>query len=101
MVKIRLKRMGKKAQPTYRVVVADARAPRDGRVLDSIGRYDPRTSPSTLEIDPERALEWLRKGAQPTPPVTKLMEISGVLQRFQAERPQRAPSAAGGGVRRD
>ncbi|MGH2731937.1 MAG: 30S ribosomal protein S16 [Actinomycetota bacterium] len=87
MVKIRLKRLGKKAQPTYRVVVADSRAPRDGRVLDSIGRYDPRTSPSTLEIDSERALEWLRKGARPTDPVTKLMEISGVLQRFRSERP--------------
>jgi small subunit ribosomal protein S16 len=82
MVKLRLRRMGKKGQPTYRVVVADARAPRDGRFIDSIGRYNPRTEPSTIEIDEDKALEWLRKGAQPSEAVTRLLEITGVWQRF-------------------
>lgn len=74
--------MGKKGQPTYRVVAADARAPRDGRFIEAIGRYDPRTEPSTIEIDEDKALDWLRKGAQPSEAVTKLLEITGVWQRF-------------------
>jgi small subunit ribosomal protein S16 len=74
--------MGKKGQPTYRVVAADARAPRDGRFIETIGRYDPRTEPSTIEIEEDKALDWLRKGAQPTDAVTKLLEITGVWQRF-------------------
>lgn len=78
MVKIRLRRMGKKKQPTYRVVVCDSRAPRDGRFLESIGRYDPRREPSVVEIDADRAREWLGKGAQPTAAVRKLLEIAGV-----------------------
>jgi small subunit ribosomal protein S16 len=85
MVKLRLRRMGKKGQPTYRVVAADARAPRDGRFIESIGRYDPRTEPSTIEIDEERALDWLRKGAQPSEAVAKLLEITGVSQRFSSK----------------
>lgn len=79
MVKIRLRRMGKKKQPTYRVVVTDARAPRDGAFIDAIGRYNPRTEPSEIEIDSDKALEWLNKGAQPTPAVAKLLKIVGVL----------------------
>lgn len=79
MVKIRLRRIGKKKQPTYRVVVADSRAPRDGRFIESIGRYAPRNEPSVVEIDHERALEWLGKGAQPTEAVTKLLQIAGVI----------------------
>lgn len=79
MVKIRLRRIGKKKQPTYRVVVADSRAPRDGRFIESIGRYAPRNEPSIVEIDQERALEWLGKGAQPTEAVTKLLQIAGVI----------------------
>ncbi len=77
-VKIRLKRMGKKKQPTYRVVVADGRSPRDGRFIEAIGRYDPRQEPSVVEIDNDKALDWLQKGAQPTDPVRKLLEISGL-----------------------
>ncbi len=65
-VKMRLIRTGKKKQPTYRVIVIDGRSPRDGRYLDQIGRYDPRQEPSLVEIDNEKAVDWLRKGAQPT-----------------------------------
>jgi small subunit ribosomal protein S16 len=78
MVKIRLRRIGKKKQPTYRVVVADARAPRDGRFIEAIGKYAPRNEPSVVEIDREKALEWLGKGAQPTEAVSKLFSIAGV-----------------------
>lgn len=85
-VKIRLKRMGKKKQPTYRVVVADARSPRDGRFIESIGRYDPRPSPSVIEIDNERAKYWLGTGAQPTERVEKLLEISGAVRRPKVSR---------------
>jgi small subunit ribosomal protein S16 len=85
-VKIRLKRMGKKKQPTYRVVVADGRSPRDGRFIEAIGRYDPRQEPSVVEIDNDKALDWLRKGAQPTDPVRKLLEISGAWSRFKVAK---------------
>ncbi|HEX2052677.1 MAG TPA: 30S ribosomal protein S16 [Actinomycetota bacterium] len=79
MVKIRLRRIGKKKQPTYRVVVADSRAPRDGRFIEAIGRYAPREEPSLVEIDADRAREWLGKGAQPSEAVAKLLKIAGVL----------------------
>jgi small subunit ribosomal protein S16 len=79
-VKIRLTRKGKKKQPTYRVVVADARAPRDGRYIEQIGRYDPRQEPSVVEIDQERATYWLERGAQPSEPVRRLLEVVGVLE---------------------
>jgi small subunit ribosomal protein S16 len=82
-VKMRLIRMGKTKQPTYRVVVMDSRSPRDGRYLDQVGRYDPRAEPSVVEIDNEKAVEWLRKGAQPTDTVKKLLEISGALSRLK------------------
>ena len=65
-VKLRLKRMGKKKQPTYRVVAADSRSPRDGRFIESIGFYAPRSEPSEVKIDNDKAVEWLRKGAQPS-----------------------------------
>ncbi len=78
-VKIRLSRVGAKKQPYYRVVVADARAPRDGRFIEVIGRYNPRTEPSTVEIDKEKALAWLSKGAQPTDQVKNLLKIAGVI----------------------
>ena len=78
-VKIRLTRKGKKKQPTYRVVVADSRAPRDGRYIEQIGRYDPRQEPSVVVIDNERAAFWLERGAQPSDAVRKLLEISGAL----------------------
>lgn len=85
-VKIRLKRMGKKKQPTYRVVVADSRSPRDGRIIERLGRYDPRQEPSLVEIDNERTQYWLSTGAQPTDRVRKLLEISGAVARAKVSR---------------
>ena len=85
-VKIRLTRMGKKKQPSYRVVVVDSRKPRDGAYIEQIGRYDPRQEPSLVEINNERALDWLQKGAQPTERAKKLLEISGAWTRFAIDR---------------
>jgi small subunit ribosomal protein S16 len=85
-VKIRLMRVGKKKQPTYRVVVADGRSPRDGRFIEIIGQYAPRQEPSLVQIDGESALAWLRKGAQPTEQVQKLLTTTGVWEQYQAER---------------
>jgi small subunit ribosomal protein S16 len=85
-VKIRLMRMGKKKQPTYRVVVADSRSPRDGRNIETIGHYRPRQDPSVADIDGEKALAWLRKGAQPTEQVQKLLTVSGVWAQFESEK---------------
>ena len=85
-VKIRLTRMGKKKQPSYRVVVMDSRKPRDGAYIEQIGRYDPRQDPSLVEIDNERALDWLNKGAQPTERAQKLLEISGAWTRFRVSK---------------
>jgi small subunit ribosomal protein S16 len=85
-VKIRLMRVGKRKQPTYRVVVADARSPRDGRIIETIGHYGPRNEPSQLDIQGDRALEWLRKGAQPSESVQKLLTISGVWAEFESEK---------------
>jgi small subunit ribosomal protein S16 len=82
-VKIRLIRMGKTKQPTYRVVVMDGRSPRDGRYLDRVGRYDPRQEPSLIEIDNDKAVEWIRRGAQPTDTVRKLLEISGAMAQLK------------------
>jgi small subunit ribosomal protein S16 len=87
-VKIRLMRVGKKKQPTYRVVVADSRSPRDGRIIETIGHYGPREEPSRVSIDADRALDWLRKGAKPTESVQKLLTVSGVWSTFTAERPE-------------
>ncbi len=83
-VKLRLMRMGKKKQPTYRVVAADARAPRDGRFIEIIGTYEPRQEPSRIVIDNEKALDWLRKGAQPTDRVQVLLRESGAWAEFEA-----------------
>jgi len=83
-VKIRLMRVGKKKQPSYRVVVADARSPRDGRFIEIIGKYGPREEPTLVDIDADKALGWLRKGAQPTEQVQKLLAKSGVWEQFQA-----------------
>ena len=74
-VKIRLSRVGGKKNPIYRVVVADSRMPRDGRFIEVIGRYNPQTEPSLVQIDQERALKWLADGAQPTQSVEKLLRI--------------------------
>jgi len=85
-VKIRLMRVGKRKQPTYRVVVADGRSPRDGRIIESIGKYGPRQEPSLVDIDGEKALDWLRKGAQPTEQVQKLLAAAGVWERYEQEK---------------
>jgi len=78
-VKIRLARHGTKGAPFYRIVVADSRSPRDGKFIDRIGTYNPRTQPSDIKVDEEKAKAWLGKGAQPTDQVRKLLQISGVL----------------------
>jgi small subunit ribosomal protein S16 len=85
-VKIRLMRVGKRKQPTYRVVVADGRSPRDGRIIESIGKYGPRQEPSLVDIDGEKALDWLRKGAQPTEQVQKLLAAAGVWEQYEQEK---------------
>jgi small subunit ribosomal protein S16 len=85
-VKIRLMRMGKRKQPTYRVVVADSRSPRDGRFIEIIGHYRPRQDPSVIDIDGDKALSWLRKGVQPTEPVQKLLAVTGVWAQFESEK---------------
>ena len=82
-VKMRLIRIGKTKQPVYRVVVIDSRSPRDGRYLDQVGRYDPRQEPSLVEIDNEKAVSWMQKGAQPTDRVKKLLEISGAMSSYK------------------
>ena len=82
-VKIRLMRVGKKKQPSYRVVVTDSRSPRDGRFIEVLGQYAPREDPSVVTIDNDRALHWLRVGAQPTEQVGKLLEISGVWAAYK------------------
>jgi small subunit ribosomal protein S16 len=85
-VKIRLMRMGKKKQPTYRVVAADSRSPRDGRFIEILGTYEPRAEPSVILIDTAKAVRWLVKGAQPTERVAKLLETSGAMDEFRAVR---------------
>ncbi len=87
MVKIRLMRVGKRKQPSYRVVVADSRSPRDGRIIESIGHYHPRQEPSHIEINNERALHWLQKGAQPSNTVQNLLKITGAWSEFTGEAP--------------
>ena len=79
-VKIRLKRVGKKKQPYYRVVVADSRFPRDGRFIEEIVTYDPHTNPSTFKVDADKAKDWIAKGAQPTETVKKLLKYNGILE---------------------
>ena len=88
--RIRLRRMGAKKRPFYRVVVADQRAPRDGRFIENIGKYHPLEEPSLIEIDEERALHWLRVGAQPSSQVRNLMVKIGIWDRFVQERPSAA-----------
>lgn len=82
MLKIRLRRVGAKKQPGYRVVVADARTPRDGRFVETIGFYNPRTEPETVQIKEDRALHWLSAGAQPTEAVARLLTKQGTMERF-------------------
>ncbi len=79
-VKIRLTRMGKKKAPYYRIIVADGRAPRDGRFIETIGTYDPNQEPSAVKIDKEAAEKWLKNGAQPTEVVAKLLKAEGIIK---------------------
>jgi small subunit ribosomal protein S16 len=80
MVKIRLKRIGAKKKPFYRIVVADSRSPRDGKFIEQIGTYNPLTDPSEIKVDAEKAKKWLSTGAQPTETVKKLLKIAGVTE---------------------
>ena len=81
-VKLRLTRVGKTKQPQYRVIAADSRRARDGRFIEILGQYNPRTEPSTITIDNDKAVAWLEKGAQPTEVVEKLLKISGAWEQF-------------------
>jgi small subunit ribosomal protein S16 len=85
LLKIRLSRVGKKKQPTYRVVVADARSARDGAVIDVIGRYNPRSQPKFIEIDGDKARDWMSKGAQPTDVVARLLTNQGIDKAAKGE----------------
>ena len=77
-VKIRLTRVGSKKNPIYRVVVADSRSPRDGRFIEIVGRYNPQTDPSTIDLDEAKIKDWISKGARPTAPVTRLIKAAGI-----------------------
>jgi small subunit ribosomal protein S16 len=85
-VKLRLRRMGKKKQPVYKLVAADSRSPRDGKFIEAIGLYNPLTHPSTLEINEDRALYWLNNGAQPTDTVKNLFSQKGILLERHLKR---------------
>ena len=86
-VKLRLMRVGKTKQPTYRIVAADSRSPRDGRFIEIVGTYAPRSDPSEINVKSDKALSWLAKGAQPTETVKKLFKISGVWGEYEASKP--------------
>lgn len=93
-VKLRLRREGTVKRPHYRIVAADARSPRDGRFIEILGQYHPLENPSRIELDNERALHWLRHGAQPTDPVKQLLRITGVWEEFKpGDKPKRDRSA--------
>ena len=77
-VKIRLRRMGQKKAPFYRIIVADSRSPRDGKFIDEIGTYDPNTDPSTINVDAEVAKKWIANGAKPTDVVAKIFKVAGI-----------------------
>ncbi|HEX6971210.1 MAG TPA: 30S ribosomal protein S16 [Limnochordia bacterium] len=94
-VRIRLKRMGAKKRPFYRLVVADARNPRDGRVIDQVGHYDPMSDPVKITVDTEKALEWLKRGAQPSEPALRLLRKSGVWAQFRPGDGEKAPESRG------
>jgi small subunit ribosomal protein S16 len=92
-VRIRLRRLGAKKRPFYRVVVADQRSPRDGRFIEAIGKYHPLDDPSLIEIDEEKALEWLNKGAQPSEAVANLLRKTGIWEKFEGSRPSSKATA--------
>jgi small subunit ribosomal protein S16 len=94
-VKLRLMRMGKTKQPTYRIVAADARSPRNGRFIEIIGTYEPLQEPSRVLVDNDKVVSWLRKGAQPTDRVARLLKISGAWDEFKGGTEPRPAAARG------
>lgn len=100
MVKIRLRRVGARSKPMYRIVVADSRSPRDGAFIEVIGHYNPLTDPETFSVDQERAQKWLKQGAQPTETVARLLSKSGIVENPKpeagsktSEKPKKAKKA--------
>ncbi|WP_025730051.1 30S ribosomal protein S16 [Atopobacter phocae] len=85
-VKIRLKRMGSKKKPFYRIVVADSRSPRDGRIIEKVGTYNPLTDPETIEIQEDLVLQWLGNGAQPSDTVRNILSRQGVMKKFHENK---------------
>ena len=85
MLRIRLRRVGARKQPSYRVVVADSRAARDGAFVDQLGHYNPRTEPTTIVIDEDKALKWLRQGAQPSEAVERILKRLGILDKVKEQ----------------
>ncbi|MGB8909667.1 MAG: 30S ribosomal protein S16 [Candidatus Cybelea sp.] len=96
MVRIRLRRIGAKKQPTYRFVVTDARAPRDGRFIEILGHYNPRTEPRTVVVDEVKAREWLARGAEPSDTVRRLFAEKGLVERGPIPTTKRRPKSAEG-----
>ncbi len=86
MVKLRLKRMGAKKAPSYRIVAADSRAPRDGRFIEIVGFYNPRTNPVEIKVDEEKALKWLAAGAQPSDTVRSILSKQGIMKKFHESK---------------
>ena len=86
MIKLRLRRMGAKKQPSYRIVAAESTAPRDGAFIETIGHYNPVTDPATINVDEEKALKWLMNGAQPTETVARLFTRVSIMEKFQAAK---------------
>lgn len=93
-VKIRLKRLGTRGKPFYRLVVADSRSPRDGRVIETLGYYDPLTNPATIKIDEEKAMLWLNRGAQPTDTAEALLKVKSIFQKYVEAKSTAKTSAA-------
>ncbi|WP_323615882.1 30S ribosomal protein S16 [Erysipelothrix rhusiopathiae] len=85
-VKLRLRRMGSKQKPSYRIVAADSRAPRDGRFIEIVGYYDPTTSPNEVKVDAEKALKWLSVGSQPSDTVRSILSKEGIMTRFHESK---------------
>ena len=85
-VRLRLKRMGSKKSPFYRIVAADSRSPRDGRIIESLGYYNPTKNPAEVKIDAELAMKWLNNGAQPSDTVRNLLSKDGIMKRFHEEK---------------
>lgn len=86
MVKLRLKRMGSKGKPFYRIVAADSRSPRDGRFIETIGTYNPVANPAEIKVDAELAIKWIKNGAQPTDTVRNILSSQGIMKRLHEEK---------------